>query len=321
MMRRACVACEAPLPTNPTLTTREMMFGLKDPFRYSACPDCGSLTLIDPPSDWSRYYPPGAYYSIGASSVLYSPSWRRRLKTDMFLRVPPSVVTMSGKLWKSGRLASPVWYWWFHSMHLSRSSRLLDVGSGTGALLHKLAADGFLSLTGVDPFIARSESYSDGVRIVKGQVEDLTGPFDVIMFHHSLEHTDDPDRHLKVARALLAPGGVVVIRIPVADSWAYRYYGPDWVQLDPPRHQIIMTSQAVFRLADQCGFEVLRAYRDSESGQIWGSELYRRDIRLQGADPSEHFSPALLRTFADRAKELNASNEGDQSVYLLGCSH
>jgi SAM-dependent methyltransferase len=316
-MRQRCVACETPLPVDSSFVTHEMMFGLKDPFEYSTCGSCGSLTLVDPPTDWSRYYPDNAYYSIGESSVLYSPSWRRRLKTDMFLKAPAWLVTAGGRIWKSGRLASPAWYWWFHSMNVRRTSRLLDVGSGTGALLHRLAADGFVSLTGVDPFIVRSVEYSDGVRVVKGEVEHLTGEFDVIMFHHSLEHTDRPEHHLRAAHALLARNGLVVVRLPVADSWACRYYGPDWVQLDPPRHQIIMTDDAIFGLADKSGYKVQRSYRDSESGQIWGSELYKKEIRLQDADPSDHFSPAALRTFARRAKDLNASNEGDQSVYLL----
>ena len=42
---------------------REMMFGMRDPFTYAQCGNCGCLQLIDVPADLGRYYPDG-YYSF-----------------------------------------------------------------------------------------------------------------------------------------------------------------------------------------------------------------------------------------------------------------
>jgi SAM-dependent methyltransferase len=316
-MRRVCLACGELLPEDESFAAREMMFGTKDAFHYCGCTRCGSVTLLDPPSDWTRYYEHESYYSMRESPVLPAPSWRRLLKTDTFLRAPAMLTEPALPKLRRGRLSIPSWYWWFRSMGLRRDSRILDVGSGSGALLHKLAADGFTSLTGVDPFVRDSLDYSDGVRIVKGEIASLSVPFDVIMFHHSLEHVESPQGQLGAARSVLRRGGIVIVRVPVADSWAYRYYGADWVQLDPPRHQIIMTSETVKLLAKRSGYVLQRAYRDSEARQIWGSELYKRDVKLVGADPSKYFSPVELDEFQSRTRQLNRSSDGDQAVFLL----
>src|SRR5205085_6299179 len=42
---------------------REMMFGLRIPFHYAQCAECGSLWLTNPPNDFARYYSRD-YYSF-----------------------------------------------------------------------------------------------------------------------------------------------------------------------------------------------------------------------------------------------------------------
>jgi len=316
-MRKACMACHEPATIEGTFPAREMMFGSKDPFHYFCCPTCGTLTLLDPPTNFMPYYSPSSYYSVRDSGPLYSASWRRRLKTDSFLRSPRCIATLTDRLPKQWRLHTPVWLEWFRATGVSRSSRILDVGSGTGALLHKLAADGFSSLRGVDPFIEASLATDDGVQIVKGELDVITSSFDLVMFHHSLEHMEDPALHLTTARHLLSSTGKILLRIPVSDCWAFEHYRSDWVQLDPPRHQVLLTDDAVFRLARKCGYSVDRRYRDSSGFQIWGSELYRRDVPLSDAQPSDYFTGKELADFETFAADLNASTSGDQSVYIL----
>lgn len=214
--------CHGEVFTGDMVNAREMMLGTRDTFHYLSCDLCGSLTLADPPEDWIKYYPQSLYYSMSESPVLYSASWRRRLKTDVFLRVPGAVAKLADHLPTRWRLSAPLWFEWFRSNRMNRSSHVLDVGSGTGALLHKLAADGFRSLVGVDPYIENSLDYSDGVRIVKGEVGDLvgSGTFDMIMFHHSLEHMDDP------VSQLTARGGFSRRAAPFSFGSRSRILGP-----------------------------------------------------------------------------------------------
>lgn len=70
-------------------------------------------------------------------------------------------------------------------------------------------------------------------------------------------------------------------------------------------------------LADECGYSLERTYRDSEPFQMWGSELYRRDVPLVSGTATDHFSSGELRAFGIRAKDLNERSDGDQAAYFL----
>ena len=55
----ACGACGG--ISLDRLRVREMMFGTREVFTYGECANCGSLTLLDPPEDLSRFYDHDTY--------------------------------------------------------------------------------------------------------------------------------------------------------------------------------------------------------------------------------------------------------------------
>jgi hypothetical protein len=128
---------------------------------------------------------------------------------------------------------------------------------------------------------------------------------------------------LREIHRLLRPGGYALIRIPVADSYAWRTYRADWVQLDPPRHFHLLTRRAMEILTRSVGLEITEVVHDSESFQFWGSEQYLRDIPL--CDPRSvsmymeqpAFSPQELERFAEQARHLNQQGEGDSAGFFL----
>src|SRR5690606_716207 len=150
---------------------------------------------------------------------------------------------------------------------------------GAGRLLQSLNYFGFRDLTGADAFIERDIEYPSGVKVFKKPLSELTGPFDLIMLHHSFEHLPEPRDELAEIKRVRAPGGTCLIRIPVA-AQAWKEYGTDWVQMDPPRHLFLYTEKAMRRLAEDTGFDVSDVTYDSTGFQFWGSEQYRRDIPL-----------------------------------------
>ena len=198
---------------------------------------------------------------------------------------------------------------------LTLHSKLLDVGCGDGHLLHTLAAAGFVRLEGVDPFIAGSHEYRNGVRIHKGHLNDVSDRYDLVMFNHSLEHVPDPAAALSAARHLLRPNGKVVTRIPIADSWAFRNYREHWLQIDAPRHIVIPTTMGIGELSRRAGLHVRHQWWDSGGGALWASERYRRDIPLHAdADyPSDDVRERCNR----QARRLNHRRDGDQAIFVL----
>ncbi|MBA3672023.1 MAG: class I SAM-dependent methyltransferase, partial [Gemmatimonadaceae bacterium] len=195
-------------------------------------------------------------------------------------------------------------------------SRILDVGCGQGLLLQRLVDAGFDGAIGIDPFIAADARYAGRILVKRGTLDEMDGTFDLVMFHHSLEHIGSQRDTLARAAELLRDGGHCLVRIPVADSWAWEEYRDRWVQLDAPRHLFLHSVNSLRQLAESVGLQLDRVVHDSTAFAMEGSELYRRDRPLTGL-PSAGFSPEQRRAFGRQARELNASGRGDQAAFYL----
>ena len=181
----------------------------------------------------------------------------------------------------------------------------------------KMYNDGFRRLTGLDPFIKEDIHYNCGITIHRKTLDMLTGQFDLIMMHHAFEHMDEPLDIIRTIRRLLNPGGVALIRIPVADSYAWHKYGVDWVQLDAPRHIFLHTEKSIQILCDQAGLRLSGVTYDSWSLQFYGSELYKKSIPLRANKENEVFTPEQMDAFHTEALKLNEKKEGDQACFYL----
>jgi SAM-dependent methyltransferase len=313
---RRCAICEN-VEGNRTYHAREMMFGLGDRFDYLECKGCGCIQLLDPPAQWSRYYPE-TYYSFHRPREGLLKRAMKRLRARHALGVPSILGAILVRRW-----GVPPFVRWLEPVGLKWEDAILDVGSGSGQVLGEMSAAGFSNLTGVDPYLPADTTLDGGVRLRKTDLAGITGRFDFIMMNQSFEHMGDPELRLREAARLLPAGKVLLLRIPVAGKAAWREYGVDWVQLDPPRHLFIHSEESIRILASRAGFTVRETRYDSDSFQFWGSEQYRRGIPLQ--DPRSHavtvkrslFSPQQIAQFEQRAKELNVNRDGDQASFYL----
>lgn len=296
------------------LQARERQFGLPGTFSYATCSACESLQLLDPPDDLAPYYP-SAYYSfdgghgtgvvarIKSAASRYGVTGRGLLGRAAATIAPPSTAGMHAWLARAGA---------------TTATRILDVGSGGGALLRALDAAGFAHLTGVDPFLA-GDARVGRVTLRRATVEQLAaearGTFDLVMIHHALEHVPQPRETLAAMRTLLAPGGHCLVRVPLAPSWALERYADRWVQLDAPRHLVIPSERGLVAMAAGVGLALVASVHDSEGIQVWGSELYRRDVTLSdGARRVGWLAKQRGRRVARRA---NAARRGDQGAFLF----
>lgn len=315
---RACKICQNKAG-NKIHFVREMMLGLLDLFQYMECNGCGCLQLLDPPLDLAPYYPREytGFLSNGGSKAPIFESIRRRVRKQRNKGFLP------GQGWLSRRLArqynlSPLKA--FGELGLPKRARILDVGCGSGALLMDLKELGYENLLGVDRFIPAPIGNGNGLRVVKGTLEDLPGTtWDLVMFHHSFEHMRDPVAVLRQTAALLAPGGRCLVRIPVV-AWAWQHYGVNWVQIDAPRHFFLHTERSFRLIAGAAGLKVVNLSYDSDECQFWASELYARNVplfSLEKLSPDTVFSRSQLRRFRLQAAELNAAGRGDSAVFVL----
>lgn len=302
---------------------REMMYGTRERFDYFECDSCGTLQIIEIPTDPERFYP--ADYLSFDDEVPIARTFTRRTAarlTGEYLRTGKGFV---GKMIE-GQFPGLVGHY-SPSLHglpraIGRDARILDVGCGNGSFLRTLHYFGFRSLTGIDAFIADDISYPSGVKVFKRRIEDVEPEFDLIMLHHSFEHMPDPHGAMENVARLLAEGGQCIVRIPVL-NFAWEKYGVNWVQLDAPRHFFLFTEQGFADLAGRSGLVVEKTIYDSWAFQFWGSEQYLLDIPL--TDPRSYWKAPERSAFTARqivdwrneAEKLNAEGRGDMACFYL----
>lgn len=297
---------------NTTFQAEEKMFGSGEKFNYLECGTCKAIMLLDAPVDMARYYPEN-YYSYGLQA-----SNAKDLKWVVQNLIMRSVIAHRlGSYSPFAFLAALLTgkFRWVKKLMFDSETPLLDVGCGHGVLLLLLQRAGFTDLTGADPFIEHDIIHEGGLRIMKKEIHELDRKFGFIMLNHTFEHLAEP---LKVMRAIcerLLPGAMAMIRIPVADSYAWRKYGADWVQLDAPRHFYLHTVKSMTDLAKAVGLEMEDVVFDSTEFQFLGSEKYIRGIQLDA--PIDFLKQSEINRFKKKARLLNAAQQGDTASFYF----
>lgn len=309
-MKAACRICNASAD-HPAYTVREMMLGTGEPFVYFQCERCKCLQIAEIPADMGKYYPRD-YYSFSASSRDRTDNpavqWFRKLRNRCSVSNPGIGSRVIRSLFPNRKLLPLL------GLGLDHDSRILDVGCGSGWRLYALREAGFHNTLGIDPFINNDLAYANGLQVLKRTVNEVEGSWDVVMFHHSLEHIPDQAAALRAAAGLLRPGGTCLIRVPVVSSYAWEFYREHWYQIDAPRHFYLHSYESMGLLAEQCGLKLRSTECDSTLDQFRASELYKRGLRsLKEAG----FSRSQKSEWKRRAAELNREGRGDQAVVYL----
>ncbi|MGA8755869.1 MAG: class I SAM-dependent methyltransferase [Stellaceae bacterium] len=303
---------------------REMQFGSMEAFWYLECVKCGTLQIETAPSDLARQYPPDYLVSNCSNEQVSENSFKGLLRH--FVRQQRTGYLLNGWSpigWAANKIRpddlTPQLLA-LRPIGAQKKARILDVGCGPGYLLRRLCQNGYDQLTGQDPF---QKWTVPGIRVYDGGLEDLPGQFDLVMLHHSLEHTPDPLQILINLKRLLAPNGTLLVRIPLAASEAWTQYGVNWYQIDAPRHLVIPSVQGMNTLAQRAMLEIYRVKFDSNETQFLCSEQYRRgiplrDMRSYYRNPYQTlFTRSEIADAKTRSRKVNRRGRGDQACFYL----
>ncbi|WP_020508208.1 class I SAM-dependent methyltransferase [Lamprocystis purpurea] len=295
---------------------RETMYGADGTFFYLECAACGCLQLLDIPADLGAFYP-SDYCSFGRAKSKSIASWRRWLKS-LRTRMLLGQGGVAGRLLKPF-IPLPPYGDWMQRLSMGLDARILDVGCGSGHLLLRLQKDGFSALAGIDPYLPERLEYPGALVVNKQRIEALDGVFDLIMLHHAFEHMDHPREVLATLVQRLAPGGKLLIRIPLAGSYAWRKYGVSWANLDAPRHLFLHTPRSLSLLAASVGLRIATTLFDSQYKQIALSEWISLGGTMANFDQGEkaYFTAKDLSGFKRLARALNAQRDGDCAAFIL----
>jgi hypothetical protein len=133
---------------------------------------------------------------------------------------------------------------------IAPAGRILDVGAGDGALLDALRARG-RNVVGIERRASRPD-------VGELDVSDVDGSWAGIVFWHSLEHLPRAGQALDYAASILAPGAVMVLALPNAESFQASLFGDRWLALDVPRHLVHVPASALLDRLTALGLRIER---------------------------------------------------------------
>lgn len=288
-------------------------FASKNRFNYWHCYNCGVAYLNEFPDNYEQYYFTN-YYSLKNSNS------KTILNKAKFLR-------NQYQLFNKGVIGNLLYYVnpnyniaSLKLLNLKQSNSLLDVGCGIGNEVLFLQKSGFKNVTGIDPFIS-SDIYYNNIKVVeKKDIFNVNGNFDFITMHHSFEHVFEPLKVLLKLRSILSRTGILMIRIPVKDSYAFEKFGVKWVQFDAPRHTFLHTKKSMAILCEQANLQIDDIIYDSNSFQFWGSDIAKNEISVQTISKAtiiKYKIKSIFKRYQVKATKLNAVGKGDQAIFLI----
>jgi SAM-dependent methyltransferase len=293
------------------LRAREMSQGTREYFDYLVCGHCGSIHIDRVPADLAKYYE--GYFSLGLAPARPTPLVRlKRAAASAGLLIDAGALHPLRPLLR--RL--PAWTWKavlpnyqaFLYACPRRDARILDVGCGNGAFVDNLRRLGFRKARGIDPFIDAAALGKP--HVTQGEIADVAGRFDFIVFNHSLEHLADPQAALRAAARLLARRGTVIVHIPNADSAEFTAYRDHWWGLHAPRHLALPSRDGMRLAALASGL----AIADSIGTARFDNYLYSREYALDIAD----HDPSSWRAGGDACRWTEAELAEAEAAALAG---
>lgn len=137
-----------------------------------------------------------------------------------------------------------------------RGARVLEIGCGGGALLHRMVTEG-AHATGIEPDLRSAErAHAAGLDVIPEPfAADRFGDerFDAIVHYAVLEHIEEPAQFLAEQLRLLADGGTIICSVP--DCTPALAHGD--LSILVHEHVSYFTPASLHRLATQAGAEVV----------------------------------------------------------------
>lgn len=318
-MLSECKIC-GKISDNKNYTVKEMMFGTKDSFNYFQCNECGCLQISEYPVNIQEYYT-HEYYSFSLSEKI------DKNKVSIFLKRFIFHIAIRGASFFEKILF--LYLKKYSKSYLTKllsvdfSSKILDVGCGSGNTLARLYNMGFLNLDGIDPYLEADMRHDCGINLYKKSIEEVDSNYDLIMMNHSLEHMPNHNKVFFCLSKILNSDGILLIRTPTVSSLIWRKYKENWVELDAPRHFFLHSIRSLELLAEKNGLFIEYMERDSVDFEFLGSELYSKGIPLYGENSYDSdigdsvFTKNELAEFKRAAKEVNATGDGGRVCIVL----
>lgn len=154
-------------------------------------------------------------------------------------------------------------------------SKILEIGVGEGYLLRLLRsmssnARGIdyssFGVTSHNPELEEYVSFGNAIEFLQGYVTDRK-VFDVIIAKHIYEHVIDPVELTSLCRAIMSPGGLLVVQVPndfnrVQNLALEGGFIEERFWITPPEHLHYFSRDSLSKILESNGFKVCDVFAD-----------------------------------------------------------
>jgi 2-polyprenyl-3-methyl-5-hydroxy-6-metoxy-1,4-benzoquinol methylase len=232
----ACPVCQQP-DTSLWSTARDYeYFSTAKDYQYYHCLACSTLFIYPVPVHELKQIYPSNYYSFVTAKKGMVTRIKEALDHRHFKKILKEIKTPS--------------------------VRVLDVGGGTGWLAGMIREiDNRVTVTQIVDIDngANEAAISNGHLYFEGILEDFvtTQKYELILMLNLIEHVANPLQVIKKAAALLAPGGLILVKTPNYLSLDARWFRNSyWGGLHCPRHWVIFSEKSFIRLVKQTDLRI-----------------------------------------------------------------
>jgi 2-polyprenyl-3-methyl-5-hydroxy-6-metoxy-1,4-benzoquinol methylase len=138
---------------------------------------------------------------------------------------------------------------------------MLEIGCASGCFLHYMATCGW-QVEGIEfSSFAAANARRLGYVVHSGaleNVENVGGPFDLIVAWMVMEHLHEPVMVLRKLRTWTKPGGRFAFSVPDCSSFVFRIFKGYWHDLHVPAHLYHFTPHTLQRVLRQGGWRINR---------------------------------------------------------------
>lgn len=135
---------------------------------------------------------------------------------------------------------------------------LLEIGSASGSYLKKMKKEGW-NVHGIEfSSVAGNSAIAEGLDVTIGSLENIKLPdttYDLIVGWMVLEHLHNPVNCLLKLLDVSNTNTWLVISVPNADCWGFKYFKKNWYSLHVPNHLYHYDRETIKKILNMGGWE------------------------------------------------------------------
>jgi len=239
------------------LTGRDLLHDLPGEFQVLQCRHCGLMrTSPRPAPECMGDYYPDSYGPYLGTRVGPAPSGIRKIIKPWVHRIFKFNTTWLPEL---------------------KPGRMLEVGCASGSFLHHMSQRGW-QVQGIEfSEKAAKAAMQLGYPVHAGPLETAPPPeqaLDLIVGWMVLEHLYDPVGGLKKLHAWAAPGACLVLSVPNAGSYEFRWFREKWYALQLPTHNHHFTPASLEKVLAASGWALEKIHHQRVLSNLIASTGY-----------------------------------------------